>query len=132
MQFRDESTPRYSVKQVLEMMNQPYILNTPFRIVLSALHNTPGGIMTCMRNTYFLTNKTAQVQPRFGNVTLGPSAVRFRTGFFPGTLQEASPDQVGNYMGVHGFSGCVQLVGYDIVGGQDCEAAAKAIDPITS
>jgi hypothetical protein len=132
MLFSDESMPRYSLKQVLEMINQPYILNTPFNAVPSALPGLPGGIMTCMRNTYYFTNKTAQVQPRFGNVTLGPSAAAFRTGFFPGTLQKASPDMVGDYLGVHGFSGCAQLVGYNTVGGQDCEEAAKVVDPLTS
>jgi hypothetical protein len=131
MEFKNESMPRYSLKQILDMMNQPNILNTPFNTMLSVPSGLPGRIMTCMWNTYYFTNKTAQVQPRSGKVTLGPSAAGLRTDFFQGALQKASPDKVGSYFGVHGFSGCAQPVGYNTVGGQECEAAAKDVDPNT-
>lgn len=106
-------TPRHSLPQLKAMINQPFILNAPFNIL---------GTKSCQRNTYYLNNATAEVEFRTGNVTFGKSASK------PGvivsdTLQKASPDGVGNYYGVEGFSACTQLVGYNPVGGEDCAQA---------
>ncbi|KAF2711534.1 hypothetical protein K504DRAFT_465294, partial [Pleomassaria siparia CBS 279.74] len=110
---------KYTLAQLKHMINLPYILNSPFNRL---------SITRCQRNTYFVNNATAQVGFREGRVTFGPAGQG--PGVLPGTLQKASPDGVGNYNGVHGFSACAQLVGYNASGAvaQDCEDAARTVD----
>jgi hypothetical protein len=40
---------------------------------------------------------------------------------------EASKDRSGVFEDVHGFGGCAQMVGYATIGGEECEAAARAV-----
>ncbi|KAH7076208.1 hypothetical protein FB567DRAFT_504217 [Paraphoma chrysanthemicola] len=113
MHFSPEPTEKYPIGLLKKAINQPYLLNFPLSF-------------RCQRNTYFLNNATAEIQFRSGNVTLGPAA---SANILAKTLMKASQDGVGNYFGVHGFSVCAQLVGYDTVGGQECEQAARDVDP---
>jgi hypothetical protein len=117
--FNDEpnqASPKYSIDDWKKWLNQAYFLGSV------------GNLLTplCIRNTFFFTNSTAQPTYRTGNVTLGPSA-----GLNPLTayLQKASPNGVGFYPGVYGFSACAQIVGYGAVVpvGEKCEEAAEKI-----
>ncbi|KAH7063835.1 hypothetical protein BKA63DRAFT_586884 [Paraphoma chrysanthemicola] len=110
MHFISEPKERYSIKLLKQAINQPYLLNFPLSF-------------RCQRNTYFFDNATSKYEFRSGNVTLGPAA---SANVLAKTLMKASPDGVGNYYNVHGFSGCAQLVGYDTAGGQECEQAASS------
>jgi hypothetical protein len=116
MNFSPESQPKYTLQQLKQMINQPFILNTPFNAL---------SIKTCQRNTYFFNNPTAQVQFRSGNVAFGTASGS--PSVLPSALQKASADGVGSYFGVHGFSACAQTVGFNTVGGQDCEEAAESV-----
>lgn len=113
MHFSDEPSPKYSLNLLKKAINQPYLLN---------------GLLTgrCQRNTYFFNNDTAKVEFRSGRVTLGPAA---SPNTALATLEKAAADESGTYEGVHGFSACAQMVGYDTLGGQDCEEAARSVDP---
>jgi hypothetical protein len=113
MHFSSAPVPRYPIGLFKKAINQPYLLNFPLSF-------------RCQRNTYFFNNATAGVQFRSGNVTLGPAA---SANDLAATLMKASPDGVGNYFDVHGFSGCAQLVGYDTLNGQECEQASRDVDP---
>ncbi|KAF2126180.1 hypothetical protein P153DRAFT_255629, partial [Dothidotthia symphoricarpi CBS 119687] len=116
-----EAQSKYSLTFLKSVINQPQLLN---------------GILSgkCQRNTYFLTNATAEVEFRSGNVTLGAAASGSTLGLTAqtmGTLQKASPDGFGNYIGAGGFSGCAQVVGYNTTGplgpgtmGEDCDEAS--------
>lgn len=46
-----------------------------------------------------------------------------------GTFKNASQDGYGHFDGVQGFSVCAQMVGYNTLLGQDCEEAARSVDP---
>jgi len=116
MSFTSESRPRYTLQQLKNMINQPFILNSPFNGL---------AITTCQRNTYFFNNATTQVEWRSGNVTFGTAASR--PGVSPGALQKAGGDGAGGYFGVQGFSACAQSVGFNTLGGQGCEEAARQV-----
>jgi hypothetical protein len=119
--FSPEARPRYTLQQLKQMINQPFILNSPYNAL---------AITTCQRNTYYFNNATTQVQFRSGNVTFGTAAGG--PNALPSTLQKASDDGAGDYFDVHGFSACAQQVGYNTVGGQECEAAARAVNSDSS
>ncbi|KAH7408705.1 hypothetical protein DE146DRAFT_605276 [Phaeosphaeria sp. MPI-PUGE-AT-0046c] len=112
----NSSAPPYTFDQMKAIVNQPYIRNS--------LLEPPN---RCQRNTWFMNNKTAQVQLREGRVVFGSAADGPK--LFSGTLKKGSPDELGTYPGAFGFTACAQLVGYDTLKGQDCEAAAMSVDP---
>jgi hypothetical protein len=122
----NESESLYTVNQIADMMNQPNPLNGLFNKIPFV------GITQCQQNSYYFTNQTANVQYRVGNVTFGPSAGSLSAGLFPGTLQNGSPAGAGNYVGVHGVSACVQIVGYNAFGGQLCKDVANNVDEVTT
>ncbi|KAF2027952.1 hypothetical protein EK21DRAFT_114301 [Setomelanomma holmii] len=111
LHFSPEPNPRYSIELFRKAINQPYLLNFP----LSG---------KCQRNTYYFDNATAEVQFRSGNATFGPAA---SANGLTAAFMKTTPN--GDFFGVHGFSACAQLVGYDTLSGQDCEEAAKQVDP---
>lgn len=100
------------------MLNFPYILNAPYNLVPLV------GIQQCQRNTYFTNFNTAQAQNISGQVAFG-TAGEGPGVISNGTLQAASPN--GIYPGGQGFTACAQLVGYNPVGGEGCEAASKNV-----
>ncbi|EME88446.1 uncharacterized protein MYCFIDRAFT_88919 [Pseudocercospora fijiensis CIRAD86] len=106
--FKTTSSPKYTAKGFKTMINLPIVL--------------PSGL--CQRNTYYFNNATALPVFRNGQVTLGPGA----SGTSPtsGVLQQASPDGSGVYENVDGYGACAQNVGNNP---QDCETAAKTVDP---
>ncbi|CAO2651391.1 Nn.00g039610.m01.CDS01 [Neocucurbitaria sp. VM-36] len=116
-------TPDPSFKTMKAVINQPYLLKG----------RTGSATGKCQRNTYFFNNETAEVVFRSGRVILGPAASGdgVTSGVESGTLQKASEDGAGTYDGVYGFSACAQLVGYGglVATGEDCEAAARNVDP---
>jgi hypothetical protein len=112
----DQTSPKYSIGDWKKWLNQPYLQGSIGNL----------GTPLCVRSTTFLTNSTAQPTFRTGNVTLGPSA-----GLNPLTahLQNASPDGLGFYQNVYGFSACGQVVGYGFVipTGERCGDAAEKV-----
>ncbi|KAF2210192.1 hypothetical protein CERZMDRAFT_113425 [Cercospora zeae-maydis SCOH1-5] len=109
MIFRTASSSRSTEKTFKSLINQPIIL--------------PSGM--CQRNTYYFGNATAEPIFRNGNVTLGPGASGDSP--FSSELQKGSPDGSGFYSSVDGYSACAQNVGFDP---QDCEEAARTVDPV--
>jgi hypothetical protein len=107
--FAQELKPRYSIELFRKAINLPYLLNAP----LSG---------RCERNTYFFNNATADVQYRSGNVTLGRAA---SANGLIAPLLKTTPN--GNFIDVHGFSACAQVVGYNTLAGEDCEEAAEEV-----
>jgi len=104
------------------LINLPYILNQPIFYTFPF----PLGKAKCQRNTYFTNSNTAQVQNISGTVTFG-QAVNKDGILFQSELQKASPN--GVYQGAHGFRACAQLVGYKPFLYENCDVAAKAVDP---
>jgi hypothetical protein len=108
LQFKSETTSRYTAKTFKTLINQPNVL--------------PSG--QCQRNTYYFNNATALPFFTNGQVTMGPGA----SGSDPlsSALMKASPDGSGVYANEDGYSGCAQNVGNNP---QACDAAAASVDP---
>lgn len=57
----------------------------------------------------------------------GPAAQG--VGLLFGTLKDGSKGGTGEYGGAVGFPVCAQIVGYNTIGGQECETAFRKVDP---
>lgn len=112
--FGTTSAPKYTLKALKEMINQPLLTAGPLRL-----------IGDCLRMTYFLTNATAGVQLRNGNATFGPGASG--VNLLSSALQRSSADGAsGVFTDVDGLSGCAQTVA---TLPESCEAARQNLDP---
>ncbi|KAK5143228.1 hypothetical protein LTR32_004597 [Rachicladosporium monterosium] len=103
----------YTAKLFKSVINQASILSGPDFIA-----------NLCQRNQYYFNNDTSTMTPVTGNVTFGPAADGLGVQM-QSTMQKATSDGSGLYLGNEGFTGCGQNVGFNP---ENCDAAAANVD----
>ncbi|KAK0286703.1 hypothetical protein LTR35_004171 [Friedmanniomyces endolithicus] len=113
-QFTEQASfSLYTAKLFKSVINQASILSGPDFIA-----------NLCQRNQYYFNNDTSTMTPVTGNVTFGPAADGLGVQM-QSTMQKATSDGSGLYLGNEGFTGCGQNVGFNP---ENCDAAAANVD----